>query len=92
MSGRGFYRRAPKAQVLRKREATGADPSLSLRMTGRSGGSENTRLKADLATARKAEEEVFDDKGAVERLEKDQQAVREHLEKLIASLEAADKS
>jgi len=54
--------------------------------------SENTRLKADLATARKAEKEVSDSRGAVERLEKDQETVRERLEKLISSLEAAEKS
>ena len=54
--------------------------------------SENTRLKADLATARKAEKEVSDHKGAVDRLEKDQETVRERLEKLISSLEAAEKS
>jgi hypothetical protein len=53
--------------------------------------SDNTRLKADLATARKAEKEASDSRGAVERLEKDQETVRERLEKLIASLEAAEK-
>jgi len=54
--------------------------------------SENARLKSDLAAARKAEKEGSESKGAVERLEKDQQTVRERLEKLIASLEAAEKS
>src|SRR5262249_35000928 len=53
--------------------------------------SENTRLKADLASARKHEKDASDSKGAVERLEKDQEAVRERLEKLISSLEAAEK-
>ena len=53
---------------------------------------ENARLKTDLATARKAEKEASDSRGAVERLEKDQETVRERLEKLIASLEAAEKS
>ena len=53
--------------------------------------SDNTRLKADLATARKAEKEASDHKGAVDRLEKDQEIVRERLEKLIASLESAEK-
>jgi FtsZ-binding cell division protein ZapB len=51
---------------------------------------ENERLKADLASARKAEKDSTDSRGAVERLEKDQQAVRERLEKLIQSLEAAE--
>ncbi|MDQ2977747.1 MAG: cell division protein ZapB [Acidobacteriota bacterium] len=51
---------------------------------------ENERLKADLASARKAEKDSADSRGAVERLEKDQQAVRERLEKLIQSLEAAE--
>jgi len=53
--------------------------------------SENTRLKSDLASSRKAEKEASESKGAVDRLEKDQEAVRERLEKLIASLEAAEK-
>ena len=52
---------------------------------------ENARLKTDLSAARKAEKEASDSKGAVERLEKDQETVRERLEKLIASLEAAEK-
>ena len=51
---------------------------------------ENERLKADLASARKAEKDSADSRGAVERLEKDQQAVRERLEKVIQSLEAAE--
>jgi outer membrane murein-binding lipoprotein Lpp len=53
---------------------------------------ENAKLKSDLAAARKAEKEAGDSRGAVERLEKDQEVVRERLEKLIASLEAAEKS
>ena len=52
---------------------------------------ENARLKSDLVTARKAEKDASESKGAVDRLEKDQEAVRERLEKLIASLEAAEK-
>ena len=51
---------------------------------------ENERLKADLASARKSEKDSADSRGAVERLEKDQQAVRERLEKVIQSLEAAE--
>jgi len=53
--------------------------------------SENGRLKSDLAASRKAEKEAGDARGSVERLEKDQDTVRERLEKLIASLEAAEK-
>lgn len=51
---------------------------------------ENDRLRADLAAARRAEKDAADSKGTVERLEKDQEAVRERLEKLIATLEAAE--
>jgi len=53
--------------------------------------SENAKLKSDLTAARKVEKEASESKGAAERLEKDQDAVRERLEKLIASLEAAEK-
>ncbi len=52
--------------------------------------SENEKLKGDLAAARKAEKDAGDSKGHVERLEKEQDLVRERLEKLIATLEAAD--
>jgi outer membrane murein-binding lipoprotein Lpp len=48
------------------------------------------RTRADLAAAKKAERETSEARGAVERLEKDQEAVRERLEKLIQSLEAAE--
>ena len=51
---------------------------------------ENEKLKADLAAARKAEREAGEARGAVERMEKDNQVVRERLEKLIQSLEAAE--
>ena len=51
---------------------------------------ENDRLKADLASARKAEKEAGDARGTVEKMEKDNQVVRERLEKLIQSLEAAE--
>jgi len=51
---------------------------------------ENDKLKGDLAAARKSEKEAADSRGAVERLEKDQEAVRARLEKLIAALEAAE--
>ena len=52
---------------------------------------ENAKLKSELAAARRVGKEAADSKGAVERLEKDQEAVRLRLEKLIASLEAAEK-
>jgi predicted RNase H-like nuclease (RuvC/YqgF family) len=48
------------------------------------------RVRAELATARKSEKESSEARGAIERLEKDQEAVRERVEKLIASLEAAE--
>jgi chaperonin cofactor prefoldin len=51
---------------------------------------ENERLKAELTAARRAEKDAADSKGAVERLERDQDAVRERLEKLIGTLEAAE--
>ena len=51
---------------------------------------DNERLRAELAAARKAEKDAAESRGAVERLEKDQQTVRERLEKLIHSLEAAE--
>ena len=49
------------------------------------------KLKAELAAARRAEKEAGDSRGALERLERDQDAVRERLEKVIATLEAAEK-
>jgi len=54
--------------------------------------SENEKLKSDLAASRRAEKQASDSKGSVERLEKDQEAVRVRLEKLIAALEAAEKA
>jgi septal ring factor EnvC (AmiA/AmiB activator) len=53
---------------------------------------ENARFKTDLAAARKVEKDHADSRGTVERLEKDQQAVRERLEKLIQSLETVEVS
>jgi chaperonin cofactor prefoldin len=52
---------------------------------------ENERLKSEVTAARRAEKDAADSKGAVERLEKDQETVRERLEKLVATLEAAEK-
>ena len=54
--------------------------------------SENDKLKADLASARKAEKEAGSAKGVVEKMEREQSVVRERLEKLIESLEAAEES
>jgi chaperonin cofactor prefoldin len=51
---------------------------------------ENERLKSEVTAARRAEKDAADSKGAVERLEKDQETVRERLEKLVATLEAAE--
>lgn len=51
---------------------------------------ENEKLKVDLAAARKSEKDAADSKDTVGRLEKDQDAVRVRLEKLIQSLEAAE--
>ncbi|HYX21528.1 MAG TPA: hypothetical protein VFA98_11850 [Thermoanaerobaculia bacterium] len=52
--------------------------------------SENEKLRADLAGARKAEKDAGESRGTVERLEREQEVVRERLEKLIRSLEAAE--
>jgi len=52
--------------------------------------SENDKLRADLAAARKAEKDAGESRGTVERLEREQEVVRERLEKLIRSLEAAE--
>lgn len=53
---------------------------------------ENDKLKGDLTAARRAEKAAADSLGATERLEKDQEAVRQRLQKLIESLEAAEKA
>jgi uncharacterized protein involved in exopolysaccharide biosynthesis len=52
---------------------------------------ENDKLRGDVAAARKSEREAAESRSSVERLERDQEVVRERLEKLIASLEAAEK-
>jgi uncharacterized protein involved in exopolysaccharide biosynthesis len=52
--------------------------------------SENEKLRGDLAAARKAEKDAGESRGTVERLEREQEVVRERLEKLIRSLEAAE--
>jgi len=52
--------------------------------------SENEKLRGELATARRAEKDASDSRGAVERLEKEQEAVRDRLQKLIESLESID--
>ena len=51
---------------------------------------ENEKLKTDLAASRKAEKEAGDSRGQIERLEKEQDVVRERLEKLIHVLESAE--
>lgn len=48
------------------------------------------KLKADLAAARRAEKDAAGSREEVERLERDQEAVRTRLDKLIATLEAAE--
>jgi chaperonin cofactor prefoldin len=51
---------------------------------------ENGKMRNDLAAAKKAEKEAGDSRGTIERLEREQDAVRGRLEKLIQQLEAAD--
>lgn len=51
---------------------------------------ENEKLKSDLAASRKAEKEAGDSRGQIEKLEKEQDVVRERLEKLIHALESAE--
>jgi uncharacterized protein involved in exopolysaccharide biosynthesis len=53
---------------------------------------DNDKLRGDLVAARKAEKDAAESRGSVERLERDQEVVRERLEKLINSLEAAEKA
>ena len=52
--------------------------------------SDNDRLKSELSAAKKAEKDAGDSKGTIEKLEREQDVVRERLEKLIRALEAAD--
>ena len=52
--------------------------------------SDNDKLRSDLQASRRAEKEAGDSKGTVEKLEKEQDLVRERLERLIQALEAAD--
>jgi hypothetical protein len=51
---------------------------------------ENEKLKTDLAAARKAEKDAGESRGNAEKLEREQEMVRERLEKLIHALEAAE--
>ena len=51
---------------------------------------ENETLKSDLAASRKAAKEAGDSRPQIERLEKEQDHVRERLEKLIHALESAE--
>lgn len=51
---------------------------------------EGEKSRTDLVSAKKAEKDSSEARGLVERLERDQEAVRERLEKLIQSLETAE--
>ena len=51
---------------------------------------ENEKLRSDLAAARKAEKDAGESRGSVEKLEREQEIVRERLEKLVHALEAAE--
>ena len=51
---------------------------------------DNEKLRAELASARKAEKDAGESRGTAERLEREQEIVRERLEKLIRALEAAE--
>jgi len=51
---------------------------------------DNEKLRADLTASRKAEKDAGESRGTIERLEREQEVVRERLEKLIRALEAAD--
>ena len=53
---------------------------------------DNDKLKADLVASRRSEQDGAEAKGELDRLLKDQETVRERLEKLIASLESAEKA
>ena len=48
------------------------------------------RLKGELAAARRSEKDAGASRQEIERLEREQETVRGRLEKLIATLEAAD--
>ena len=51
---------------------------------------DNEKLRADLTASRKAEKDAGESRGVVERLEREQEVVRERLEKLIRALETAE--
>jgi chaperonin cofactor prefoldin len=51
---------------------------------------DNEKLRSELAASRKAEKDAGESRGSVERLEREQEVVRERLEKLIRALEAAE--
>ena len=51
---------------------------------------DNEKLRTDLTASRKAEKDAGESRGVVERLEREQEVVRERLEKLIRALEAAE--
>jgi chaperonin cofactor prefoldin len=51
---------------------------------------DNEKLRSELSASRKAEKDAGESRGSVERLEREQEVVRERLEKLIRALEAAE--
>jgi len=51
---------------------------------------DNEKLRSDLAASRKAEKDAGESRGVVERLDREQEVVRERLEKLIRALETAE--
>jgi DNA repair exonuclease SbcCD ATPase subunit len=76
----------------RENEKLKSDLAASRRAEKEAADSRGTveKLKVELANARKAEKDASDSRDAVEKLEREQEAVRERLERVIATLEAAD--
>ena len=80
------------AELDRENDKLKSDLAIARRAEKEAADSRGTveKLKADLATARKAEKDASDSRDALEKLEREQEAVRERLERVIATLEAAD--
>ena len=80
------------AELDRENEKLRSDLATSRRAEKEAADSRGTveKLKAELANARKAERDASDSRDAVEKLEREQEAVRDRLERVIATLEAAD--
>lgn len=80
------------AELDRENEKLKSDLATSRRAEKEAADSRGTveKLKSELANARKAEKDASDSRDAVEKLEREQEAVRERLERVIATLEAAD--